>query len=677
MIHARVLAHYAGCSPFSASPAAILELEASRDRLLALFRKPARQQLREILRELPESRSLLRSFRDPRAADQAEEPDDVLSPNEAERSTSEPTLEICEDSVQVPDLDQWLLRWVHGLQIRAGMFCLNQPRILPIPPSLQDQHQQDVLRSRIGVDLVGGSLQELLLGLSWSEKIWELALEGGSRRERRILMASAPPSRARPKSSLLAMARAAVKLGVDWHVDSPTSSGSMLAVGRGCGLRRVSQKLTDFTSGWGLQLTKQKLQTAQLLSQAGLPGLGGWLVRSLREAVELAEQLGYPVVTKPHNLDQGVGVVTGIQSREELLKAYRLSEAAGTPILLQRHIYGRDFRFYVVRGRLLAALERIPAQVCGDGNSTVRKLVDAVNHDRHKHPINVQGGEVIHLSSIALDQEARHILLSQKLTPDSIPEDGQTVRLSSVANFSKGGSVRECMAEVHPDNQKILEKVSRLCRLDILGIDVIAPSIDEPLLDGGGVICELNGMPGVLPHQLAQPERNLMADTLNQLLMDMRLPPLVLVQGDDDAGRAVATIDQHLASYFPQLAVVDRYGWRQGRMVISTDDTRSFLDQRRALRDPDTDAFVIELAGQSLMENGLPWIMADVLLLLDGDCSLPQVWTQWLSGRAKVVLASPSRMQDLKACDRLFPITDISTVGAQVVTHLRSLNLLR
>ncbi|WP_143593673.1 hypothetical protein [Synechococcus sp. 1G10] len=660
-------------------PTAVLQVEARRDHLFGLFRMPTHQRLRELLRELPEPDSLLGSFKDPQASDESEntnEFDEAKATATPDNTSPGSSLEVTGDVEQVPDLESWLLRWVDALQFRAGMVRIEAPRSLGTTPTAQEDHAQNTLRLRIGIDLVGGSLQQLLAGLAWSGMLWEWALTDGPRQQRRTLVTSAPPSRLRPKASLLAMARAALRLGVDWHVEDLVSFTPMLVIGRGRGLRRISQKITESTSAWGLHLSKQKMQTTKLLLQAGLPVLGGRLVTTLRQAVDLAEKMGYPVVTKPANLDQGMGVVTGIRSREDLLKAYRRSEAAGTPVLLQPHIRGRDYRFYIVRGRLLAALERISAQVYGDGRSNVRQLVEAANRDRGKNPISVEGEQSIHFNPIKLDHEAKHLLMAQHLSPESVPEDGQVVRLSPIANFSTGGTVRECLAEVHPDNRRLLEKVSRIFHLDIVGIDVISPCLDIPLRISGGVICEVNGMPGVLPHQLAQPNRDLMVETLATLLEDLDRPPLVVLQGGEEARAVIAELERDLSPVFPQLAVVDQDGWRQGGVFWSDDDARSFSGQRRALRDPDTDAFLIELEVESVMKHGLAWVKADVLVLLDGGPSMPLAWDQWLSTCSQVVVATPTRARHLPCQERVVSVTEAANVSSQVMDQLRSLGII-
>lgn len=644
MIEVNALAHYRGSSPVSLEPTAVLDLSADRDRLQQLLQRSAIQTLREFLRDVPGSGPLLRTV----SLEREWEVEELeKQPKDESQSRKNDQGRIILPPQSASDLESWLLRWFDGLQTRAGAFRLEKPRLRSPEPPQQGGEAIKSLHLRVQFDLLGHSLWELLAWLKWSKDLWEWVLDGAQRQGRRDLLASAPPGNAPHKSSLLAMARSLAERGVEWRFERLNLTLPMLVIGRGSGMRRVSQKITDRTGAWGLHCVKQKVVTTRVLSAAGFPVAQGRTVGSLREAVQLAEQLGYPVVTKPANEDQGKGVVTAIGDRETLLKAFRRSEAAGKPVLVQSHVSGKDFRFYVVKGKLLAALERIPAQIRGDGRNSVRRLVDAENLQRRKSAISVEGGEKICLTQIDLNQEAKQLLKSQDLSVDSILANGRQVRLSPSANFGMGGTVRECLKEVHPLNRLMLEKISRLFHLDIVGIDVIASSIDVPLQENGGVICEVNGMPGVLPHQLAEPERSLMAETVARLLEDAAQTPLIVVHGGEMAPTVIRALEDLLGAPYPQLAVIDRRGYRQGGVLWSQEDSISFDSQCRALNDPDADAFLMELDSEIQKKDGLPWKSGDLLLLLDDALSLHPSWERWLAGRFRCVAATPGRYRRL------------------------------
>ncbi|MEA5474111.1 hypothetical protein VB716_07725 [Synechococcus sp. CCY9201] len=625
-------------------PVGVLRLKVDKLRLQQLLHKPNTQRLRELLREIPDSNVLLESFRIQRK-EQLEEGancDPVIDPNQEEEYDS-----VGLETVPVLDIETWIPRWLDGLQVRSGAFRLEKPRHLNSRSRVDGRGGTEDEFLRIQVDMQDWPVQELLDGLRWSIKLWNLALNDEKGRHRREVLASAPSSKPGPKPALPAMALHLVELGMDWHFEQLNRGMPMLVVGRGRGQRRLSQKLTDQTSGWGLHSVKQKVVTARLLAKAGLPAPAGGPVWTLRDAMVLAEKLGYPVVTKPANEDQGKGVVTNIESREVLQKAFRRSEQAGKPVLLQPQIIGRDFRFYVVKGKLLAGVERIPAHIRGDGSSKVRTLVEMENLRRWHSPIIMEGGGKSRFNRINLNQEAMHLLKAQGLTADSIPADGHTIQLSPSANFSMGGTVRECLAEVHPANRQILTKVGKIFHLDVVGIDVIAPTMEEPLHRNGGVICEVNGMPGILPHQLAEPNRKLMGETLALLLEDLVRPPLIAFHGGGITPTVINTLADALSETHPELAVVDRQGRRDGSIVWQQADSRNFNSYRQALSDPDVEAFLFELKSQSLMKDGLPWARTDLLVLLDGEAPMPQSWEHWLVSRAELVLASKDRSTHL------------------------------
>jgi cyanophycin synthetase len=54
--------------------------------------------------------------------------------------------------------------------------------------------------------------------------------------------------------------------------------------------------------------------------------------------------------------------------------------------MVERFLPGHDFRLLVVGDKLVAAARRDPPQVMGDGEHTVRELVDIVNPTRAAAP---------------------------------------------------------------------------------------------------------------------------------------------------------------------------------------------------------------------------------------------------------------------------------------------------
>src|SRR5690606_6911017 len=85
-------------------------------------------------------------------------------------------------------------------------------------------------------------------------------------------------------------------------------------VGTGTRARLFSSTITDRTPAIGVKVARDKRGTALLLRRAGLPAPEHLQATSLEQALEHAQRLGYPVVIKPADLDQGKGITADIQT---------------------------------------------------------------------------------------------------------------------------------------------------------------------------------------------------------------------------------------------------------------------------------------------------------------------------------------------------------------------------
>src|SRR5665647_1813435 len=131
------------------------------------------------------------------------------------------------------------------------------------------------------------------------------------------------------------------------------------------------------------ELTTYKDRAKDFLDDLGLPVPRGEIVFELDEARHAAARLGLPVVTKPVAGHKGQGVTTGISSERDLRMGFELavqaSESADDGVIVEQQISGTDHRLLTVGGRFVAALQRVPAYVVGDGEHTVEELIALEN----------------------------------------------------------------------------------------------------------------------------------------------------------------------------------------------------------------------------------------------------------------------------------------------------------
>ncbi|MGN6133419.1 MAG: cyanophycin synthetase family protein, partial [Aureliella sp.] len=273
------------------------------------------------------------------------------------------------------------------------------------------------------------------------------------------------------------------------------NSGSLVQLGYGAKQRRILTAETDRTSAIAESIAQDKELTRKLLSSAGIPVPKGRPVGSAAEAWETAQDLGLPVVVKPQYGNHGRGVTTNLLTQAEVTSAYDNAREEESTVVVEKYLEGDDYRLLVVGDRLVAAARREPAQVVGDGKSTVRQLVAEVNKD----PRRSDGHSTV-MSFITLDSVADAVLAQQGLTADSIPPAGHIVLIRRNANLSTGGTACDVTDRVHPEVAARAVEAARIIGLDIAGVDVIAKDISVSLEAQNGGIVEVNAGPGLRMH---------------------------------------------------------------------------------------------------------------------------------------------------------------------------------
>ncbi|TSE35530.1 cyanophycin synthetase [Tepidimonas charontis] len=271
------------------------------------------------------------------------------------------------------------------------------------------------------------------------------------------------------------------------------TEGNLVQLGYGSRQRRIWTAETDRTSAIAENISRDKDLTKRLLAECGVPVPEGRLVRDVEDAWEAAQEIGLPVVVKPVDANHARGVSLDVRSREELAAAFALAEREGSEVMVERYIRGREHRILVVGGRMVAASRGEHAVVVGDGQHTVRQLIERdINSDPRRGE-----EEEFPLDTIRLP-ENRDVMLElrrQGLQPDSVPEAGRVVLVQRTGLLTD-----DVTDEVHPDIAEWAALAARVVGLDVAGIDLVVEDITQPLIPQGGAIVEVNAGPGLLPH---------------------------------------------------------------------------------------------------------------------------------------------------------------------------------
>ncbi|HEX9504677.1 MAG TPA: acetate--CoA ligase family protein, partial [Acidimicrobiia bacterium] len=268
---------------------------------------------------------------------------------------------------------------------------------------------------------------------------------------------------------------------------------SFVQLGQGKYQQRIRATMTSRTSALGVDIAGDKKLTTALLASAGLPVPRGDTVRSADEAAAAAAHIGFPVVVKPLDGNHGRGVGLDLRTEEDVRRAFEraLGQTRSGVVVVESFIQGNDYRVLVIDGHMVAVAQRVPAHVLGDGQHTVRELVEITNRD----PRRGIGHEKV-LTRIKIDEAAAELVQRQGFGLDEVPDKGSVVKLAATGNMSTGGISIDRTLEADHDNVEIAEEAARVVGLDVAGIDFLTPDICQPVRETGGAIVEVNAAPG-------------------------------------------------------------------------------------------------------------------------------------------------------------------------------------
>ena len=392
------------------------------------------------------------------------------------------------------------------------------------------------------------------------------------------------------------------------------NEGSLVQLGYGSRQRRIWTAETDRTSAIGESIAQDKELTRNLLNTIGVPVPEGRVVTSRVDAWETALEIGLPVVVKPQYGNHGRGVTTNLYTQQEVEQAYENAYKEESTVMVEKFFEGSDYRMLVIGNNLVAAARREPAQVNGDGKSTVKELVELVNKDPRR-----SDGHATILSHIPLDDVSIAILAQQGYTIDSVPETGHIVYIRRNANLSSGGTAADVTESVHPQVAARAVEAAMMIGLDIAGIDIVAKDISLPLEEQNAGIVEVNAGPGLRMHiqpseGKGQPVCEAIVDMLFPAGNNGRIPVVAItgVNGKTTTTRLIAHIF-HLSGKRIGMTGTDGV-YFNGRRV-DDGDCSGPKSAKRVLMNPNLDAAILETARGGIIREGLAFDKCDVAVV--------------------------------------------------------------
>lgn len=388
-------------------------------------------------------------------------------------------------------------------------------------------------------------------------------------------------------------------------------SNSLVQLGYGINQMRFQATITNKTSHIAVDIAGNKAETKRMLQAASIPVAGGGICNDEEGLQNIINEIGYPIVTKPLNGNHGKGASINLTTYEAAKEGLAFAQQYSNRVIVEKFISGFDFRVLVIDNKVVAAAQRVPAHVKGNGTDTLQTLIDKENMD----PRRGYGHEKV-LTEITVDRDTLDLLEKMNYTLETVPKEGEIVYLKSTANLSTGGTSIDVTDLMHPENIFLGERIARVIGLDVCGIDIMAQNLTQPLKENGGVIIEVNAAPGFRMH-LAPSEglpRNVASPVIDMLFppgKESRIP-IIAVTGTNGKTTTTRLLAHIVKNNGYKVGFTTSDGIYVQNHMLQGGDTTGPLSAEYILKDPTVEFAVLETARGGILRAGLGFSRCDI-----------------------------------------------------------------
>ncbi len=248
------------------------------------------------------------------------------------------------------------------------------------------------------------------------------------------------------------------------------------------------ESLSELTTAVAMSRCDDKSTTHRVLRQAGLRVPEQVKVKDEHQALAFLED-HQSVVVKPARGEQGAGISVDIRDLDALRRAIDDARSLCDTVIVEEYVSGADLRIIVIGEDVVAAAERRPAQVLGNGRDSVKTLIEKQSRRREA----ATGGE----SKIALDGETKRCVEEAGYSLESVLPENERLVVRKTANLHTGGTIHDVTDKLHPTLRTAAVDAARALDIPVTGLDLIVPATDGP----DYAIIEANERPGLANHE--------------------------------------------------------------------------------------------------------------------------------------------------------------------------------
>jgi len=258
--------------------------------------------------------------------------------------------------------------------------------------------------------------------------------------------------------------------------------------------------IAEFMSRYTTKIVDDKELTRCHCKKGGFPiadGQSFWFWQK-RKAVQFGRKMGFPLVVKPRGGSISRHVTTNIQDDSQLEKAIRHAINYSPAFIIEKFLPNTSvYRATVIDFDFIVCVQQVPANIVGDGISTIRELIDKKNNDSRR---GESYQKQFTLYKIIENETTKKLLATKEYTNNTTLKKGEILYLQKDPFLKLGGDLVEVTPIVHKDNLKLFNDLARFFDIRLTGIDFLAQNIAVSWKSQICAILELNSAPCIELH---------------------------------------------------------------------------------------------------------------------------------------------------------------------------------
>lgn len=274
---------------------------------------------------------------------------------------------------------------------------------------------------------------------------------------------------------------------------------NFISISNGVKIEYIKQATKTSLDSYATALIMEnKAITKKVLIEQNISVPDGGIYTDIDSAInEFYNYIDKKIVIKPNNTNFGIGITILDRgfSNDDYIQGLKLAFSNDDTILIEMFFEGNEYRFTIIGGEVRGILQRVPANVHGDGKSTIKELIAIKN----LNPLRGTG-YVKPLEKIKLGESEILFIKQNGLTGDTIPLKGEIIYLRENSNISTGGDSLDFTDIIDQSYKVEAIRAAQAVNANITGVDMMIQDVLNPKTKDNSAIIELNFNPAIHIH---------------------------------------------------------------------------------------------------------------------------------------------------------------------------------